>query len=52
MKNFTLIQSVFSSENERTLEKLSAIYGDIPFLKKIISELINGSFKEDDVKNK
>ena len=52
MKNFTLIQSVFSFENERTLEKLSAIYGDIPFLKKIISELINGSFKEDDVKNK
>ena len=52
MKNFTLIQSVFSSENERTLEKLSAIYGDIPFLKKIILELIKGSFKEDDVKNK
>src|ERR1035438_7387676 len=52
MKNFTLIQSVFSFENERTLEKLSAIYGDIPFLKKIILELIKGSFKEDDVKNK
>src|ERR1039458_8514580 len=52
MKNFTLIQSVFSSENERTLEKLSDLYKDIPFLKKIISGLLNDNLKDEQLRNK
>jgi hypothetical protein len=52
MKSFTLIQSVFNSENERTIEKLSDIYNDLPRLKRMISCIINDGLADDYVKNK
>jgi hypothetical protein len=52
MKNFSIIQSVYNSENERTLEYLSDIYNDLPLLKSMISGLINDNLKDDQVKDK
>jgi uncharacterized protein (DUF362 family) len=52
MKNFTIIQPVYNSENERTVEKLSDIYEDFPLLKSLMSGLINDNLKYEDVKNK
>src|ERR1035437_2724332 len=52
MKNFTVVQSVYDSESERTIEKFSNLYENFPLLKKMISGLMNGGLMEDQVKNK
>ena len=52
MKKFTVIQPVYNSEKERTLDKLSDLYKDIPFLKKIISGLLNDNLKDEQLRNK
>jgi uncharacterized protein (DUF362 family) len=52
MKKFTIIQSVYNSENERTITKLSDLYNDPSLLKKLISGLINDDFNDDIINGK
>src|ERR1035438_1189086 len=52
MKNFTLIQSVYNSENERTTGKLSNIYDDLSLLKGLISGLMKDNLQDAQVANK
>jgi uncharacterized protein (DUF362 family) len=52
MKNFTVIQSVYDSEKERTIEKLSDLYENFSLLKRTISSIINDDIKDDQLKGK
>jgi uncharacterized protein (DUF362 family) len=46
MKNFTLIKTVYKDETERTIEKLSDIYNDLPLLKGLMSDLVNNDLSD------
>ncbi|MDR3610694.1 MAG: DUF362 domain-containing protein [Ignavibacteriaceae bacterium] len=52
MNDFTLLLPVFKSKDERTIECLTDVYEDIPFMKELISGLINDNLKDDQIKNK
>jgi uncharacterized protein (DUF362 family) len=52
LKNITVIKPVFNSEAERTIEKLSLFYENLPLLKRSIADLINENLNDDKIKNK
>jgi uncharacterized protein (DUF362 family) len=52
MKDFTIIQSVYDSEKERTIEKLSYLYEDFTLLKRVIYDLLNNNLRDDQVNGK
>ena len=52
MENYIKIQTVYRNDDERTVEKLSRVYADVPLLKDIISKLICEDLDGNLIKNK